>query len=157
MVIVGVDHGKTHDLDVNVVRKETHQHALLQFDVLVRLVPPHRELTLDQAMEFARDDEAEVTPESVRLRKAVLWEDRQDEGRAAAQIALRGDGHARRHEMLERQGRKTLLLGRAGQRKPRCLLGVCRISAGAACQAWDVRGLGSSSRGLARAGCEWCP
>ena len=41
-------------------------------DVLERLVPA-RMLSLDQALEFLREDEAcEVTPESIRLRKAVL-------------------------------------------------------------------------------------
>jgi predicted membrane GTPase involved in stress response len=41
-------------------------------DVLVRLVPPRR-LSLDQALEFVREDEAvEVTPRAVRLRKADL-------------------------------------------------------------------------------------
>jgi GTP-binding protein len=39
---------------------------------LVRLVPP-RPMSLDQAMEFVRDDECvEVTPERVRLRKVEL-------------------------------------------------------------------------------------
>ena len=39
---------------------------------LVRLIP-HRELSLEQALEFIREDEAvEVTPAAVRLRKAVL-------------------------------------------------------------------------------------
>ncbi len=38
----------------------------------MRLVP-HRQLSLDQALEFLREDECvEVTPERVRLRKAVL-------------------------------------------------------------------------------------
>ena len=41
-------------------------------DVLVRLVPP-RLLSLDQALEFLREDEAvEVTPHAVRLRKVGL-------------------------------------------------------------------------------------
>ena len=41
-------------------------------DELVRLVPK-RELSLDQALEFLRADECvEVTPNAVRLRKAVL-------------------------------------------------------------------------------------
>jgi GTP-binding protein len=41
-------------------------------DVLVRLVPPRR-LSLDQALEFVREDECvEVTPHAVRLRKVVL-------------------------------------------------------------------------------------
>jgi len=40
--------------------------------VLVRLVPA-RKLSLDQALEFVREDECvEVTPHSVRMRKVVL-------------------------------------------------------------------------------------
>jgi GTP-binding protein len=40
--------------------------------VLVRL-DAHRKLTLDEALEFVRDDEAvEATPSSVRMRKVVL-------------------------------------------------------------------------------------
>jgi GTP-binding protein len=40
--------------------------------VLVRLVP-HRNLSLDQALEFLREDECvEVTPKAVRLRKVIL-------------------------------------------------------------------------------------
>jgi GTP-binding protein len=40
--------------------------------VLVRLVPPRR-LSLDQALEFVREDECvEVTPHAVRLRKVTL-------------------------------------------------------------------------------------
>jgi GTP-binding protein len=39
---------------------------------LVRLIPP-RVLSLEQALEFIRDDEAvEVTPKSIRLRKTEL-------------------------------------------------------------------------------------
>jgi GTP-binding protein len=41
-------------------------------DELVRLVPPRR-LSLDQALEFVREDECvEVTPGAVRLRKSEL-------------------------------------------------------------------------------------
>ena len=41
-------------------------------DELVRLIPP-RPLSLEQALEFIRDDECvEVTPRSVRLRKVEL-------------------------------------------------------------------------------------
>jgi GTP-binding protein len=50
-------------------------------DVLVRLVPA-RKLSLDQALEFLREDECvEVTPDSVRLRKLDL--DRNDRVKAA--------------------------------------------------------------------------
>jgi GTP-binding protein len=71
-MIVG-ENVRSDDLDVNVC-KEKHLTNMRSStsDVLVRLVP-HRELTLDQAMEFVRDDECvEVTPAGVRLRKVVL-------------------------------------------------------------------------------------
>jgi GTP-binding protein TypA/BipA len=71
-MIVG-ENVRSDDMDVNVC-KEKHLTNMRSStsEVLVRLVP-HRELTLDQAMEFVRDDECvEVTPVSVRLRKAVL-------------------------------------------------------------------------------------
>ena len=41
-------------------------------DILVPLVP-HRQLSLEQALEFCREDECvEVTPAAVRLRKVIL-------------------------------------------------------------------------------------
>ena len=50
-------------------------------EVLVRLVP-HRQLSLDQALEFLREDECvEVTPGAVRLRKVDL--DKTDRIKAA--------------------------------------------------------------------------
>ncbi|HXR42937.1 MAG TPA: hypothetical protein VN738_11055, partial [Acidothermaceae bacterium] len=41
-------------------------------DELVRLIP-HRQLSLEQALEFCREDECvEVTPAAVRIRKVEL-------------------------------------------------------------------------------------
>jgi GTP-binding protein TypA/BipA len=71
-MIVG-ENARADDLDVNATR-EKHLTNIRSStaDVLVRLVP-HRTLSLDQALEFLRDDECvEATPESVRLRKVVL-------------------------------------------------------------------------------------
>jgi GTP-binding protein len=71
-MIVG-ENSRADDLDVNPV-KEKHLTNIRSStsDVYVRL-QPHRKLTLDQALEFVRDDECvEVTPETVRLRKAEL-------------------------------------------------------------------------------------
>jgi GTP-binding protein len=71
-MIVG-ENGRSEDLDVNAV-KEKHLTNMRSStsDVLVRLVPARR-LSLDQAMEFVREDECvEVTPEVVRLRKVEL-------------------------------------------------------------------------------------
>jgi len=71
-MVVG-ENGRAEDLDVNAV-KEKHLTNMRSStsDVLVRLVPPRR-LSLDQAMEFVREDECvEVTPNAVRLRKVEL-------------------------------------------------------------------------------------
>jgi GTP-binding protein len=71
-MIVG-ENARSDDLDVN-ASKEKHLTNIRSStaDVLVRLVP-HRQLSLDQALELLRSDEcAEVTPAAVRLRKVVL-------------------------------------------------------------------------------------
>ena len=71
-MIVG-ENSRAEDLDVNAV-KEKHLTNMRSStaDELVRLVPK-RELSLDQAMEFLREDECvEVTPHAVRLRKTGL-------------------------------------------------------------------------------------
>jgi GTP-binding protein len=71
-MIVG-ENARADDLDVNAT-KEKHLTNVRSStsDVLVRLVPPRR-LSLDQALEFLREDEcAEVTPAAVRLRKSEL-------------------------------------------------------------------------------------
>jgi GTP-binding protein len=71
-MIVG-ENSRSDDLDVNAV-KEKHltNHRSSTADELVRLVPP-RKLSLDQALEFLREDECiEVTPAVVRLRKVAL-------------------------------------------------------------------------------------
>jgi GTP-binding protein len=71
-MIVG-ENARADDLDVNPV-KEKHLTNIRSStaEVLVRLVP-HRQLSLDQALELLRSDEcAEVTPDAVRLRKVIL-------------------------------------------------------------------------------------
>jgi GTP-binding protein TypA/BipA len=71
-MIVG-ENARQEDLDVNAV-KEKHLTNVRSStsDVLVRLVPP-KKLSLDQALEFVREDECvEVTPHAVRMRKVEL-------------------------------------------------------------------------------------
>jgi GTP-binding protein TypA/BipA len=71
-MIVG-ESSRAEDLDVNPT-KEKHLTNIRSStaDELVRLVPK-RELSLDQALEFLREDECvEVTPHAVRLRKVEL-------------------------------------------------------------------------------------
>jgi GTP-binding protein len=71
-MIVG-ENTRADDMDVNPT-KEKKQTNIRQStaEELVRLIPP-RELSLEQALEFIRDDECvEVTPHHVRLRKLIL-------------------------------------------------------------------------------------
>jgi GTP-binding protein len=71
-MIIG-ENSRADDLDVNPV-KEKHLTNMRSStsDVLVRLDAAHK-LTLDEALEFVREDEAvEVTPLAVRPRKVVL-------------------------------------------------------------------------------------
>jgi GTP-binding protein len=71
-MIVG-ESSRAEDLDVNAT-KEKHLTNMRSStaDELVRLVPK-RQLSLDQALEFLREDECvEVTPDVVRLRKVEL-------------------------------------------------------------------------------------
>ncbi len=71
-MVVG-ENARADDLDVNAVRekKQTNMRAAGS-DETVKLVPHHR-LSLDQALEFIRDDECvEVTPDAIRLRKLML-------------------------------------------------------------------------------------
>ena len=88
-MIVG-ENARAEDLDVNAV-KEKHLTNMrsANADVLVRLVPARR-LSLDQALEFLREDECvEVTPEAVRLRKVELDKHLADQDRPAREVRRR--------------------------------------------------------------------
>ncbi|HVW35412.1 MAG TPA: translational GTPase TypA [Acidimicrobiia bacterium] len=71
-MIVG-ENSRAEDMDVNVAKeKKLTNMRSSTAEELVRLPPP-RSLSLEQALEFISDDECvEVTPKTVRLRKAVL-------------------------------------------------------------------------------------
>ena len=71
-MIVG-ENSRSDDMDVNPTKeKKLTNMRQSTGDVLVPLIP-HRVLSLEQALEFCRDDECvEVTPGTVRLRKVAL-------------------------------------------------------------------------------------
>jgi len=71
-MIVG-ENARAEDLDVNATKeKKLTNIRSSTADELVRLIPP-RPLSLEQALEFIREDECvEVTPASIRLRKVEL-------------------------------------------------------------------------------------
>ncbi len=71
-MIVG-ENSRSDDMDVNPTKeKKLTNIRQSSSDVLVPLIP-HRALSLEQALEFCREDECvEVTPGAVRMRKVVL-------------------------------------------------------------------------------------
>jgi GTP-binding protein len=75
-MIVG-ENSREQDMDVNVTKekKQTNMRSS-SADEAIRLIP-HRELSLEQAIEFIADDEfVEITPKSIRLRKKILQANR---------------------------------------------------------------------------------
>jgi GTP-binding protein len=86
-MIIG-ENSREDDMDVNITRekKQTNVRASSS-DNFEKLIPP-RKLSLEQCLEFCREDECvEVTPQTVRIRKVVL--DAGQRGRSAAR-ARRG-------------------------------------------------------------------
>jgi GTP-binding protein len=80
-MIIG-ENARDVDLDVNVVKEKklTNMRASTA-DEAMRLVP-FRELSLEQALEFIREDElVEVTPQSIRMRKKILASNQRPKGR----------------------------------------------------------------------------
>jgi GTP-binding protein len=71
--MIAGENARESDMDINVTKekKQTNMRASTA-DEAIRLIP-HRELNLEQAIEFIADDEyVEITPKSIRLRKKVL-------------------------------------------------------------------------------------
>jgi GTP-binding protein len=71
-MIVG-ENSRSDDLDVNPTKeKKLTNMRQSSGDVLVPLIP-HKQLSLEQALEFCREDECvEITPQAVRIRKVQL-------------------------------------------------------------------------------------
>ena len=71
-MIIG-EHTRDNDLEINVLKgKQLTNIRAHSKDEAVRLTPPIQ-MTLEKALAYIEDDElVEVTPKSIRLRKAVL-------------------------------------------------------------------------------------
>ncbi|MFD5270116.1 translational GTPase TypA [Streptomyces sp. NPDC058335] len=81
-MIVG-ENSRADDMDVNITKeKKLTNMRSASADSFEAIVPP-RKLSLEQSLEFCRDDECvEVTPEAVRIRKVVL--DQRERARSAS-------------------------------------------------------------------------
>jgi GTP-binding protein len=88
-MVVG-ENSRSDDMDVNATKeKKLTNMRQSSSDVLVPLIP-HKQLSLEQALEFCREDECvEVTPATVRIRKVILDQgQRARTGRNKAKAAL---------------------------------------------------------------------
>ena len=98
-MIVG-ENARGEDMDVNATReKKLTNMRQSTSEEFVRLIPK-RELSLEQALEFIREDECvEVTPHHVRLRKVLLGQAERARagrrGRGADRSERQGRGQAR--------------------------------------------------------------
>jgi GTP-binding protein len=91
-MIVG-ENARPQDMDVNPTKEKklTNMRAAGS-DHFEGLVPP-RVLSLEQALEFIREDESvEVTPSSIRLRKEVLPQEQRAKRRGRAAATASADG-----------------------------------------------------------------
>ncbi|MEQ6898881.1 translational GTPase TypA [Microbacterium sp. KR10-403] len=81
-MVIG-ENSRNDDMDVNITKeKKLTNMRSSTADTFESMTPP-RILSLEESLEFARDDECvEVTPETVRIRKVVL--DQHDRARATA-------------------------------------------------------------------------
>jgi len=81
-MIVG-ENSRADDMDVNITKeKKLTNVRASSSDNFEKIVPP-RKLSLEQSLEFCREDECvEVTPEAIRIRKVVL--DGSDRARTAS-------------------------------------------------------------------------
>ncbi|MEK7679009.1 MAG: translational GTPase TypA, partial [Deltaproteobacteria bacterium] len=83
-MIVG-ENSRDNDLDVNATKEKklTNMRSASADDTLV-LYPP-RAMSLEQALEFIKDDElVEVTPKTIRLRKKIIEANKRHRARPAA-------------------------------------------------------------------------
>ncbi|MGF2948568.1 translational GTPase TypA [Microbacterium alcoholitolerans] len=83
-MVIG-ENSRADDMDVNITKeKKLTNMRSATADSFESMTPP-RELSLEESLEFARDDECvEVTPEVVRIRKVIL--DQTTRGREASRM-----------------------------------------------------------------------
>ncbi|GAA6524427.1 translational GTPase TypA [Intrasporangium sp. DVR] len=91
-MIVG-ENSRADDMDVNITKeKKLTNVRASSSDNFEKIVPP-RKLSLEQSLEFCREDECvEVTPEAVRIRKVVLGATERARTAARARAAAKAEG-----------------------------------------------------------------
>ena len=89
-MVIG-ENSRADDMDVNITKEKKLTNMRSSTSDSFESMTPPRMLTLEESLEFARDDECvEVTPEKVRIRKVVL--DATERGRAASRLKRQDAG-----------------------------------------------------------------
>ncbi|OAH51296.1 translational GTPase TypA [Microbacterium oleivorans] len=89
-MVIG-ENSRADDMDVNITKEKKLTNMRSSTSDSFESMTPPRVLTLEESLEFARDDECvEVTPEKVRIRKVVL--DATERGRAASRLKRQDAG-----------------------------------------------------------------
>lgn len=89
-MVIG-ENSRADDMDVNITKEKKLTNMRSSTSDSFESMTPPRVLTLEESLEFARDDECvEVTPEKVRIRKVVL--DATERGRAASRAKRQDAG-----------------------------------------------------------------
>ncbi|HMY09547.1 MAG TPA: translational GTPase TypA, partial [Marmoricola sp.] len=82
--IVG-ENSRADDMDVNITKEKQQTNIRSATSDNFEKLIPAKKLSLEQSLEFCRDDECvEVTPDAVRIRKVVL--DAGERNRTAARL-----------------------------------------------------------------------
>jgi len=94
-MIVG-ENSRADDMDVNITKeKKLTNVRAASSDNFEKIVPP-RALSLEQSLEFCREDECvEVTPEAIRIRKVVLDQTERARTASRARSALKTEAAAK--------------------------------------------------------------
>src|SRR5690606_3199950 len=83
-MVIG-ENSRADDMDVNITKEKKLTNMRSSTSDSFESMTPTRQLTLEESLEFARDDECvEVTPEVVRIRKVNL--DATERARATARL-----------------------------------------------------------------------
>ena len=71
-MVIG-ENARTEDMDVNITKEKQLTNMRQSTSDVFERMTPSRQLTLEECLEFAREDECvEVTPERIRIRKVEL-------------------------------------------------------------------------------------
>ncbi|WP_437584607.1 translational GTPase TypA [Paramicrobacterium sp. CJ85] len=83
-MVIG-ENSRADDMDVNITKEKKLTNMRSSTADSFESMTPSRQLSLEECLEFAREDECvEVTPDAVRIRKVVL--DAHERGRATARL-----------------------------------------------------------------------